>query len=124
MTSRSSLLPPYRANLVLWFALILAFGVSQKDANASLNLGLRSATTPMVVGQTVTWVADSWQANLDPLQYRFSVTAEDGMVVAVRSYGPSNTLNWLPYEPGTYTLSSSVRDRQTGEMQQAQTTFT
>ena len=88
-----------RSNHV-WLALILAVTVWQKDAGAALNVGLRSTTTPMLVGQKVTWIADSWQSNLDPLQYRFSVTATDGTMVMMRSWGHNHSLDWILTIPG------------------------
>lgn len=42
----------------------------------------------------------------------------------MRSWGPDNSVHWIPYDPGTYTLNGAVRDPQTGEMDQAQMTFT
>jgi arylsulfate sulfotransferase len=103
---------------------ILVAGVAPQGIHAAINISLNSVTTPFVVGQTITWSASSWQESFDPLQYRFSITSQDGTMLAMRTFGPTNTLDWIPSDPGTYTLLATVRSAETGELEQAQTTFT
>src|SRR5689334_23774920 len=96
----------------------LAMLLLAPEARAALNIGLRPTVTPITVGQTSTWMADSWQPDFSPLQYRFTLTSADGTVVSTRSFGSDNCFEWIPYEPGTYALKAVARNTQTGETEQ------
>jgi arylsulfate sulfotransferase len=103
---------------------LLAFIVSA-TARAAMPVALHSsAQPPLRTGTVEEWVADAWSFNRVELLYQFKITTADGAIKMRGAFTRSSALHWIPFQEGDYMLSVAVKNPLTGEVSEANATFT
>ena len=106
---------------VLFFALAAVAAASPLEAALFVTLQ-PSPASPAFVGTMIHWTADATADSTD-LWYRFRVREPGSDFRMVRDFGPIATLDLTSLDEGVYTLEVTVRNRASGEVVGASTSF-
>jgi hypothetical protein len=105
----------------LFFALAAAAAASPLEAALSVTLQ-PSPASPAFVGTMIHWTAEATADSTD-LWYRFRVREPASDFRLIRDFGPLAALDWTSLDEGVYTLEVTVRNRASGEVAGASTSF-
>lgn len=93
---------------------------------SAMDLALRSSiNSPGMVGQVITWTAES-SGNSGNMRYRFRARQMDGGAGfhLIRDFSPSDTLDWTSIErEGNYEIEVTAKDLASGETKSAVAPF-